>query len=202
MYSHVLLEDFGTVLQDHPEAVHYLRRISDNCVRLDRMIQDVLTFGRVTRDGISLEPVSLDKLVTELVHHFPALQPPNADVQIGSLGEVIGHEPSLSQVLSNLLINAVKFVPAGTRPAVHVFSERSNGSVKLCIQDNGIGIDPKCHHRLFGLFERMHPHLGYEGTGVGLAIVRKATLRMGGKVGLESDGTSGSQFWVELPAVK
>jgi len=71
----------------------------------------------------------------------------------------------------------------------------------LWIEDNGIGIDPQYHHRLFAMFERIHPDLPYEGTGVGLAIVKKAAERMGGGVGVESDGENGSRFWVELPLV-
>ncbi|HOB31979.1 MAG TPA: ATP-binding protein, partial [Verrucomicrobiota bacterium] len=77
-----------------------------------------------------------------------------------------------------------------------------NGYVRLWIEDNGIGIRPEHQHRLFGLFERIHPEQRYEGTGIGLAIVRKALERMGGKVGVESDGLTGSRFWIQLPAAQ
>ena len=72
--------------------------------------------------------------------------------------------------------------------------------MRLWVADNGIGINPKHQNRLFGMFERIHPDLKYEGSGVGLAIVRKAVERMGGKVGVESDGVNGSRFWIELAA--
>ena len=74
--------------------------------------------------------------------------------------------------------------------------------MRLFVRDNGIGIKPEHQHRLFGMFERIHPESQYEGTGIGLAIVRKAMERMGGQVGVESDGVNGSQFWIQLPAVK
>jgi signal transduction histidine kinase len=68
------------------------------------------------------------------------------------------------------------------------------------VKDNGIGVNPRYHHRLFNVFERAHQSPQYEGTGIGLAIVRKAAEKMGGKVGVVSDGVSGSSFWIELPA--
>src|SRR5262249_36174384 len=118
----------------------------------------------------------------------------------GHLHDVIGHEASLSQAISNLLNNAIKFVAPGTRPRVRIHTDRRDGNVRLWIEDNGIGIKPEYQHRLFNVFERLHPEKNYDGTGIGLAIVRKATERMGGKAGVESDGLNGSQFWIQLPA--
>ena len=108
----------------------------------------------------------------------------------------------VKQILMNLLSNAVKFVPAGTVAKIQIWTERRENVVRLWVEDNGIGIRPEHQRRLFGLFERIHPEKTFEGTGIGLAIVRKAVERMGGKVGVESDGISGSKFWIELPAVE
>jgi signal transduction histidine kinase len=104
------------------------------------------------------------------------------------------------QIVSNLLSNAVKFVPRGTTPRVQVRSEKRGDCIRIWFEDNGIGINPEYQAHLFGMFERLHQSQDYDGTGIGLAIVRKATEKLGGKVGVESDGTSGSRFWVELPA--
>lgn len=198
MYSRVLLEDHGDLLEQSPEATGYVHRIVDSCARLDTMIQDVLTFGRVSREGIQLQPVCLDTLVRDIISHHPSLQAPRATVTAGPLGAVIGHEPSLYQAISNLLTNAVKF--AGDKPPAVEISAESRGPIKrLWIRDNGIGIDPEFKHRLFQLFERLHTASHYEGNGVGLAIVKRATERMGGSVGVESDGRTGSSFWIELP---
>jgi signal transduction histidine kinase len=112
---------------------------------------------------------------------------------------VLAHEPSLSQVISNLLSNAVKFVAPGTHPRVLIGFEATSSTVRLWFQDNGIGIKREYQQRLFGMFERLHPEREYEGTGIGLAIVRKAMERMNGRVGMASDGVSGSRFWIELP---
>ena len=115
---------------------------------------------------------------------------------------MLGHEPSLTQAISNLLSNAVKFVAPGVRPQVHVWTEQREGGVRLWVKDNGIGINPAHQDRLFRMFERVHPNLPYDGTGVGLAIVRKAVTRMGGTTGVESDGRQGTRFWVQLPAAE
>jgi PAS domain S-box-containing protein len=200
-FAEAVLENNGHRLDD--EGREMLTRILRNGARMDRLIQDLLTYSRVSRREINLEPVSLEKLVGEVVQQYPAMQPPNADIIIASpLPEVIAHEPSLTQVMSNLLSNAVKFVPPGQRPKVHVGFERKSGRVRVWIEDNGIGIKPEYQGRLFGMFERVHPDKQYEGTGIGLAIVRKAVERMNGAVGVESDGINGSRFWVDLPAAR
>jgi len=169
---------------------------------MDRLIQDLLTYSRISRRELQLEPVSLDKLVRDVVENYPVMRPERADIEVkGPLPDVIAHEPSLSQVVSNLLSNAVKFVAPDGRLRVRVSVERQDTCARLCIEDNGIGIKREHQSRLFGMFERIHPERNYEGTGIGLAIVRKAVERMNGKVGVESDGISGSKFWIELPIV-
>jgi signal transduction histidine kinase len=101
-----------------------------------------------------------------------------------------------------LLNNAIKFVAPDTKPKIRLWTERRNGEVRFWVEDNGIGIKPEYQHRLFNVFERVHPEKEYEGTGIGLAIVRKAAERMGGKAGVESNGTDGSRFWIQLPAAE
>jgi signal transduction histidine kinase len=159
-----------------------------------------MTYSRISRRELRLEPVSLDKLVREVMQLYPDMRPERADINVdGPLPDVIAHEPSLTQVVSNLLSNAVKFVAPNGRPHVRVSFDRRNSQARLWIEDNGIGIKPEHQSRLFGMFERIHPERDYEGTGIGLAIVRKAVERMNGAVGVESDGISGSRFWIELP---
>jgi PAS domain S-box-containing protein len=198
-YASALLEDYGAQLDE--QAREYLNRIVRSGGRMDRLILDILTYSRLSRRDVALHPVALDSLVREIVQAYPALQLGRAEISIPRpLLTVIGHEPYLTQVLSNLLDNAVKFVPPGTAPRIRIWSERRDANVRLWIGDNGIGIKPEHRVRLFGMFERVHPDQQFEGTGIGLAIVRKAVERMGGTTGVESDGVSGSDFWIELPA--
>jgi PAS domain S-box-containing protein len=201
VYSEALLEDYSASLD--AEARHCLSRIAENATRLDKMVLDVLTFSRISRSELRVEHVQLDKLVRDTIRHYPNMQAPHAQIEVATLHDVIGHEPSLIQIVSNLLSNAVKFVAPGTVPSVRVWTELMGNGVRLYVQDNGIGIRPERQDRLFKMFERIHPELPYEGTGVGLAIVRRAANRMGGEVGMKSDGASGATFWVQMPiAVK
>jgi signal transduction histidine kinase len=100
------------------------------------------------------------------------------------------------------LNNAVKFVAPDVKPRIRIRTEQHGADVRLWVEDNGIGIKPEHQSRLFGMFERIHPEKRYEGTGIGLAIVRKALERMNGQAGVESDGLTGSNFWIQLPAQK
>jgi len=115
-----------------------------------------------------------------------------------SLPQLMGHQLTLVQVVSNLLLNAVKFVSPGVKPKVRIGAETRVKWVRLWVEDNGIGIAPEHHDRIFNVFERLHGIETYPGTGIGLAIVRKGIQRLGGQVGLESAPGQGSKFWIEL----
>ncbi|HUR47493.1 MAG TPA: PAS domain S-box protein [Candidatus Saccharimonadales bacterium] len=198
-YAKAISEDFSERLESNGKM--YLDRIIQSSSRMERLIHDVLTYSRVSREAVGVERVSLEALVRGILQQYPNLDATVADITVATnLPHVLGHEALLGQVLSNLLNNAVKFVAPGTRPKVQITSTQTEGKVLLSIRDNGIGIKPGEQERLFGLFERIHPDTLYEGTGIGLAIVRRAVERMGGKVGLQSDGINGSNFWIQLPA--
>lgn len=200
-YAQILLEDFKGDLK--PDAAEYLSRIIRGAHRMDRLIQDVLTYSRAARVAMPIAAVDLDKLVHDIVQQYPTFQPPTADVQVdGPLPRVLGNEASLTQCISNLIGNAVKFVRPGEKPKVRVFPGSINGNIQICIKDNGIGIAPENQQRIFNIFERVHHDREYEGTGIGLAIVKKTVERMGGDVGVESAVGRGSTFWIKLPAVK
>jgi len=198
-FAQALVEDCDHLL--NAKGRNYLERIIRGTSRMEQLIHDVLTYSRVARSQTLRGRVSVQKLVQDVISQFPELQPTHAEIIIREpLDEVLAHEPSLAQAVSNLLTNSAKFVAHGVHPKIQVRTERINGAVRLWITDNGIGINPKYHSRLFGMFERVHQDPTYEGTGIGLAIVRKAAEKMGGRVGVESDGVSGSSFWIELPA--
>ncbi len=199
-FAAVLKEDHGSAL--NPAAMDLVQRIIRSTERMDRLVTDVLAYTRVNRHELNLTRVSLEKCVRDLVQHAPELQPPAATISLPErLPIVIGSEAFVVQVFSNLLGNAVKFVRPGSTPVVVITSELRGDFVRVSVVDNGIGIKPEHQQRLFGMFERLEVDRSYEGTGIGLAIVRRAVQRMGGSVGVESDGSHGSRFWVELPAV-
>ena len=111
---------------------------------------------------------------------------------------VLCHEGFIVQCLSNLIGNAVKFVAPGTPPRVRIWAEPLDTCLRVYIQDNGIGIPSKDRDRIFRMFERLNPAKEYEGTGIGLAVVRKAIERMKGRVDFESEPGRGTKFWLEL----
>jgi len=188
-----------------PAPIVFLERVIGAAARMDKLIQDLLTLSAVSRERLAFSPVDLDGLVRSLIQERPEFAPPLAEIEIARpLLAVRGHQASLSQSLANLLGNAVKFVAPGVVPRVRVWTEElpapaTTPTVRLWIEDNGIGIPAESQQRIFEIFQRLHPAGEYEGTGIGLAIVRKAIERMGGRVGVWSEPGKGSRFWVELP---
>jgi signal transduction histidine kinase len=168
---------------------------------MDALINDVLAYTRVLRQEIKLQRVDVEKLVRELISTYPELQSSEADISIeGALPPVCANPASLSQCISNLLTNAVKFVAAGTRPRLKIRAESIGPVVRLWFEDNGLGIAQRDRERIFKMFERAGDPKAFEGTGMGLAIVHKAVERMGGAVGVEpAVGQQGSLFWIQLP---
>ncbi len=197
-YSQFLMDDYGAQLDE--TGKDYVARIINSGNRLDRLIQDVLTYSRFARSELEIRPINLENLVKEIVQHYPTLQSPLADIKIETpLVNVMGHDGSMTQCVSNLLSNAVKFVPSGKVPQVKVWTDYIGPEVRVWFHDNGIGIDPAHQNRIFKMFERGPHETKYDGTGIGLAIVNKAVERMGGKVGVESAPGKGSKFWIQLP---
>lgn len=188
------------------EAQHagYLTRIGAAAQRMDRLIEDVLAFSRVARTDLALVPVEAASLFPAILESSPTLQAPQAQINIdGALPRVFGNHAMLTQCFSNLLNNAVKFVSPGVIPKIRVWSDANidqggRPRVRINVSDNGIGIECDMQEKIFAIFQRLSAE--YEGTGIGLAIVKKAVERMGGRVGLISQPGHGSTFWIELKA--
>jgi PAS domain S-box-containing protein len=196
-FSQIVLSEAGERLDDNEKDLR--RRTINAASRLDRLIQDVLTYTRVSRQAVELTAVDLEPLLNQIIDERPELQAPKADITLVTpLARVRGHEASLTQCITNLLDNAVKFVAAGQQPQIRIWTEPAGSRVRLWFEDNGIGIPKEAQGRLFGIFQRIHDDKTYPGTGIGLAIVRKAVERMGGSVSVESTPGKGSRFGVEL----
>ncbi len=196
-FAMILAKDYASRLD--AEGLEHLRRISTAANRMDRLIQDVLTYSRVVRSEMSAERIDLQNLLQDMLASYPTFQPPAAEIEVeGILPSVLGAQALVTQCVSNLIGNAVKFVAPGVTPRVRVFAEPAENAhyIRISFQDNGIGIASENHTRIFGIFERLSK--SYDGTGIGLAIVKKAAEQMGGKVGLKSEPGKGSTFWLEL----
>jgi signal transduction histidine kinase len=201
-YAEALLEDFGEGLP--PEGRHYTRRISAAATRMEDLIADILAYSRLAKDEVSIRPEALEAVLDQvLVDLEPMLSNTEAVVRVERpLPKVQANRAVLRQVLNNLITNAVKFVRPGDRPTTSVHAEQRLSHVRVWIEDNGIGIAPEHQQRVFDPFQRLHGVETYPGTGIGLAIVRRAVTRMGGACGVESKLGQGSRFWIELRSVE
>lgn len=196
-FSEIVLTEAEARLR--PEEKELLKKSVAAAGRLDRLISDVLTYRQVTREKISLVPIHVEQLLRQIIAERPEFQAPAAEIEIeGPLEVVLGDEVYLTQCVTNLLDNAVKFVAPGARPKVRIRSQIHGNHVRCFFCDNGIGIRKEAQNRIFGIFERLHDERTYAGTGIGLAIVRKAAERMGGSVGVESEIGQGSCFQLDL----
>ena len=197
-FAEAVLEDYGDKLDERGRD--YLGRIKAAGTRLDRLILDLLSYTRIARDDAPMESSDLDKIVRDVIAADSRLQSPAAEIRVdGPLPKVLGRESALNQVLTNLLGNAVKFVHEGKTPSIRIWSEERAPSVRLWIEDKGLGIAKEEQEKIFNMFTQLNDSAKFGGTGVGLAIVKKAMEIMHGKVGVESTDDSGSRFWLELP---
>ena len=199
-FAHALEEDSRAALDD--KALSYISRISGEAARMDELIVDLLSYSRLQRKDLRLDPQPLRVLVRDALQEVdPQIEKSGARVAVVLPEvEVLAARPVAIQLLVNLLSNAIKFVPADRTPSIRVAAERRDGSVRVSVSDNGIGIDPRYQARIFEVFERLHGNDSYPGTGIGLAIVRKGAERMGGRVGVESSAGQGSTFWIDFKA--
>jgi len=196
-FSQILLDECQSSLS--PEHQSYLRKINSGALRLDRLIQDVLSYSMVSRTKFKLQPINLDRLTRDVIEQYPGFQLPEVDIQIERvLPEVMANEATLTQCISNLLGNAIKFVEPEITPKIRIRAEAIGNECRIWFSDNGIGISAMDLDRIFGIFVKIHPAEKYGGTGIGLSIVRKAAEKMGGKVGVESTPGQGSRFWLQL----
>lgn len=198
-FAQALLEDCAAELS--PAGLDYANRIISAATRLDTLIQDLLLYSRLSHRTFELERVDMKRVIAEALAQLELpLQESQASVtREEPLYTVIAHHATLVQVIGNLLSNGIKFVAPGVQPQIRLRMECNSDHARIWVEDNGIGVAPEFHSRIFRVFERLHGVEAYPGTGVGLAIVRKGIERMGGKVGVESALERGSRFWVELP---
>jgi signal transduction histidine kinase len=168
---------------------------------MSQLIEDLLAYSRMERRGLHGVPLDLAELMGRLLTERAAdIQATGADVQVELEGLTARADPDgLALVLRNLLDNALKFHRPGESPAVHISGATGESSVRLRIADQGIGFDMQFHDRIFEIFQRLQRAEDFPGTGIGLAIVRKAMSRMGGHAWAESAPGQGAVFYLELP---
>lgn len=198
-YAKFLHEDYADKLPT--EGLDYLARIEASAARLDRLIIDLLGYTRVQQVPLIQEEVDLTQVLSRVLEHvWQENQPAGLQIDVADpLGTVRADGATLEHVFINLISNAVKFRREEAPPAIKIYSESREGRLRVWVEDNGIGIDPRFKDRVFGMFERLNPERKMPGTGIGLAIVSTAMDRFGGGRGVEPNHPHGSRFWIEFP---
>ena len=184
------------------DGLLFLDFIRQNATRLTLLVDDLLSHARVARQPLALKPVDVPALVSAILDEKESeLQAAGVRVFVDvASGKVIADTHAISQALRNLLENALKFSAHAPAPAIEIGSRKQGDRYILHVRDNGVGFDMVYHDRIFEMFRRLHTYNEFEGSGVGLALVKRAMERMGGKVWAESEPGKGATFYLELKA--
>jgi PAS domain S-box-containing protein len=205
------IQAFGNLLQTEYSAVlgegsDYLDRMRNAAARMSALIEDILSFSRVSTKGREFAPVNLKTIAQEVVGDLEIrIQDTGAVVDIGDLPTIHADPMQMRQLLQNLIANAIKFHREDAAPVIKLRASivtPSDGKIKYCrleIEDNGLGFDEKYLDRIFAVFQRLHNRDSYEGTGIGLAVCRKIVERHGGTITATSRLGKGSTFIILLP---
>lgn len=181
-----------------PDADEFIHFAVDGAARLQRLINDLLSYSRLSTHGNPFEPVDCNTLLEEVLAGLEvAIEEKKGLVTHGPLPTVNADRTQLARVIQNLLSNAIKFSGDGP-PEVHLSAETGHGEWVFSVRDNGIGMEPRFHDRIFSVFQRLHGR-EYPGTGIGLAVCRKVVERHGGRIWVESEPGKGTTFSFSMP---
>ena len=198
-YGSLLAEDIGDDLSEDARAD--IGHIQTAARRMQILITDLLQLSRTGRNPLQPTLVSLQECFDEALGSLASrVEETSASIHSAALPEVLGEPTLLSLTFQNLLGNAMKFVSPGVRPRIEVSADRDSSQWTVCVQDNGIGIRPEYAVQIFQPFKRLHGMTEYEGSGIGLAICKKAVERHGGTIWVDSQPGQGARFRFTLPA--
>jgi len=182
------------------DADTYIGAAVEGAHRMQALIQDLLAYSRVGSKPEPLVPVDLEAVARQVAGTFaPSLESSGGQVKVGELPTVVGSERQFTQLLQNLIGNALKFRHPDRPPRVEVRAARQGTGWRFEVQDNGIGIEPQHFGRIFQIFQRLHARNEYPGTGIGLAVCKRIVELRGGSIGVESVPGEGSTFWFTVP---
>lgn len=197
-FSQILLAEHKEYLND--EGKHYLENIVEAGDQMDRLITDLLEFSRLGRKAVRHQPVSLREVVVQVSNTLADLVVAKEGVVSipDELPVVFGDPTLLNQVFTNLVINALTYHRENIPPEINISSETKNNKILIRVTDNGIGIEPEFHDKIFNIFQRLQSQDDFPGTGIGLAIVKKSVQLLDGQVWVESSSDRGTTFCISL----
>ncbi len=196
-FGNILMKEYSS--QIPPDGTRYLQRIDENIKKMGALIDDLLTYSRVTRTRVLTRNLDMTQIVHEVLGDFQFNgSPAKPDIVIESLTEGEADRTLIIQVWQNLLSNAIKYTKNQMSPQIRVGSEIQDGIPVYFVQDNGVGFDVKYLDKAFEVFQRLHREEDYEGTGVGLAIVKHIIDSHGGTIWAKSEPGVGTTFFFTL----
>lgn len=197
-FSRILLDDYANKLDE--EGKRLLNVVRDNAGRMGQLIDDILKFSRTGRLELSFSEVDMERLAREVVEEMqPSVEHGKLQLEIEAIPPSTGDRAMLRQVFVNLLSNAIKFSRTKEVPTIKVGGSIEGGEAIYYVQDNGVGFDMHYVDKLFGVFQRLHGVDEFEGTGIGLAIVKRIVTRHGGRVWAQGKVDEGATFYFALP---
>ncbi|MBF0234766.1 MAG: PocR ligand-binding domain-containing protein, partial [Desulfamplus sp.] len=198
-YSRLLLEEYKDKLDD--DGRHFLNNVINSTQQMNQLIEDLLSYSRMERRDV--QPVSVDLIsLIDMLFNERAQDLAERHIEVISqmpFQTIFCDRESIRQILGNILDNAIKFTCNKSSSVIKIKGQESSDAWIISVEDNGIGFDPKYQQRIFGIFQRLHHSEDYPGTGVGLAIVKKAVNRMSGKIWAESEPGKGAVFHLQIP---
>jgi PAS domain S-box-containing protein len=181
------------------DADDFIAFAVDGATRMQRLIGDLLEYSRVGTQAKDLSPTACDTVLEHVLNNLQVMiEDTHAVITHDPLPTVLADDVQLAQVLQNLIGNAIKF-HAEAPPHVHVSAERHDTAWRFAVRDNGIGIDPQHFEHIFVIFQRLHAHDAYPGTGIGLAICKRIIERHHGRIWVESAPGQGATFFFTIP---
>ncbi|MFC4637544.1 sensor histidine kinase [Deinococcus hohokamensis] len=182
------------------EQARYAQHVLNSADRMEQLLGALMTYFRLSRQRVKFMPVDLNRVLRETSRGLQAdLESGPIKLTSEPLPTVTGDIGAMKLVFAQLLSNAVKFSRGREAATIHVCAQETPREYIVCVQDNGVGFNMRQKGRLFGMFQRLHSERDFEGTGVGLALVRRIVLRHGGRVWAEGKQDQGATFWFSLP---
>jgi len=199
IYSQLLQKKLGQTADE--EVVAFLGFMVDGASRMEALLRDLRAYNQVTSNTILPEWTDANVPLRKTLETLKiATDEAQASIEAAHLPSLPVNETHLYQLFQNLIGNALKYRDPQLPTEIHITVERQGRQWKFSVKDNGIGIAPEYHKRVFGIFKRLHSSNQYSGTGIGLAIAQRIVERYGGKIWVESEAGKGSNFMFTLPA--
>jgi PAS domain S-box-containing protein len=197
-YTKILLEDYNSKIDE--DGKHMMDAVMSNAIKMGQLIDDLLAFSRMGKKELMIGPVDMTLIAATALNNIKEgyEKPLKANITLHPLLPASADYNLMEQVFGNLISNAIKYSSKVDTPTIEISSYHANGENIYYVKDNGVGFDMRYYDKLFGVFQRLHSNAEFDGTGVGLALVKRIVSRHGGRVWAEAEPNKGATFYLAL----